>query len=221
MSSSDEPSSRSYESLEAENARLRARIRDLESKRSHGDDYGRRRRNRTSAEDRVRDLPSHASDAADRLTRGLTYAFAEHLQSGVDALTAVADEVFGGPRSGRTTSDRSYTDEPGENHAKSDHENEDDADDRRSGDRISDAMSDLAHGVVEGIHQSLDAPRRSAERFFDEIYDEQDRPRSYSKSYRRETQEGGSRVRKETTERKPFVSPETRTTSQKPTNPQS
>jgi hypothetical protein len=107
MNPINEESGRSQSSLEAENARLRARIRELESRYSdrRTDEYDEpwRRRHSEETEDRVRDIPSHAADTMERLARGLTHAFVEQLQSSVDAMHAVADEILGASRSRRRT----------------------------------------------------------------------------------------------------------------------
>jgi len=69
------PIGKEKESLETENAQLRARIEELEHP--------------------AQDLPFHAFDTADRLARGFTYALVEELQTGVDSINAMANKFFG------------------------------------------------------------------------------------------------------------------------------
>jgi hypothetical protein len=162
--------SRSQESLEAENARLKGRITELESERFE-EDVPAARRNRERSENFFGDVSSHAARTADNVTRGLVYAFIEQLQSGVDVMNTIADEIFGESRSRRRGADVSSDEE------------------KRSA-----AMS----GLAEGIHKSLEIPHRVAKRFFEELEapSESERPAG-QKPARRDR--GGS-VRRESTE---------------------
>jgi hypothetical protein len=228
MNPINEESGRSRESLEAENARLRARIRELESRysdrRANEYDEPWRRRRREETEDRVRDIPSHTADSLERLTRGLTYAFVEQLQSGVDALNVVADEILGPSRSTRRT--RYEGEERGEyRRRRTSRYEETEADEeydeergRRPGRRSADMMSDVAAGIAEVIHESLDTPRRVVERFFDAYYEEneprrrrEEEPRDRRWEARRER---GGRVQTELTETETVSPTGTRTTSE-------
>jgi hypothetical protein len=164
---------RSHESVEAENARLKARIRELESDR-FDEDAPSARRNRERSENRFSDVSSHAARTADNLSRGVFYALIEQMQSGVDVMNTIADEVFGESRTRRRDSN---SDE-----------------DTRSNDR----RSSVTSGIVEGIHESLEIPHRVAKRFFEELEpaSESDRPSSHKTA---RSERSGS-VRRESTE---------------------
>lgn len=138
---------RSQESVEAENARLKARIKELETER-FDDDVPAARGNRERSEFRFRDVSSHAARTADNVTRGLVYAFIEQLQSGVDVMNTIAEEVFAESRARRRGADFSS-----------------DEDIRPSEER----RFAVTSGLAEGIHESLNIPHRVAKRFFEEL----------------------------------------------------
>jgi hypothetical protein len=138
--------SRSQESVEAENARLKARIKELELER-FDDDTPRRYPERS--ENRFSDVSSHAARTADNVSRGMVYAFIEQLQSGVDVMNTIADEFFSEARTRRRDAGLST------------------AEDLRSDDE--ERRSTLSSGLAEGIHESLEIPHRMARRFFDEL----------------------------------------------------
>jgi hypothetical protein len=113
-------------------------------------------------EDRLRSIPNHARDEADRLARGLSYAAAEHLRSTSEVISSFADEFFtrtAQRRKERTSS--SSTDTKVE--SLSDVETEV----RSTTDRMSDAADDLLAGVTNSVHESISVPRRVIERFFE------------------------------------------------------
>ena len=71
MDATNKKADDTQKSLEAENARLQARVRELEAKLSEGGKEGserrRVRRTREETEDLVRDIPEHALDAFEDL----------------------------------------------------------------------------------------------------------------------------------------------------------
>jgi hypothetical protein len=167
MDASNPQSTITNQNLEAENARLRARIRELESDpsaraetdRSTASQRSRTRRTRTlspETEDRLRDIPSHALDELDRLARGVSYAMAENLRSTSDVITSVAEELFG-PKSQRrsesTTRRSSSVDTRVEVDRGQDRVVESDTD--PDVDRVSNMADDLVAGVAKGAHESL------------------------------------------------------------------
>ena len=145
-------------SLEAENARLRARVRELESKGSEKPGEGPGKSSHWSrleaAEDRVRDIPEHAYDTVNRLARGITSAQTEYVQGSLDSVNALLDEVFSRTRKGGKSSaasgeaDSSPLDAPRE------------------------LATDVASGIVECLHRALETPLRAVDRFFDAYYEE-------------------------------------------------
>jgi cell division septum initiation protein DivIVA len=165
------------EALETENQRMRARIKELESKLAEKGEAdstsGRRSRgSRTQAvspetEDRLRSIPGHARDELDRLARGLSYAAAEHLRATSDVINSFADEFFarsaerGAESRTRRSSRRATsgtvreTDQDTETHV------------QRAADNVSNMTDDVLAGVSRGIHESIETPRRVIERFFD------------------------------------------------------
>lgn len=191
--------SRSQESVEAENARLKARITELERERFDDDAP---RQNRVRSESRFSDISSHAARTADNVTRGMVYAFIEQLQSGVDVMNTIADEFFTEARTRRGASLRS------------DEDIRSDADEffseprtrRRSASLSSDEdirsdeerRSVLTSGLAEGIHESLEIPHRVARRFFEEL----DAPRESERyaGQRTTRRDRGRPVRRESTE---------------------
>jgi hypothetical protein len=195
MDPSNSQSTTTNQALEAENERLRARIKELESELSGGEDTSSRRRYRTrrtrrlseETEDSIRDIPSHAIDELDRLARGFSYAVAENLRSTSDVINGFADEVFGrrGERRSVSRTRRSrYEDE-----REQDREYESESD----RDQVSTASVDeVLAGVATGIHESLDMPRRVIERFFD-AYEEEPSSRSSERRVRVRTQDEPTR----------------------------
>ena len=176
------------QTLEAENARLRARMRDLESESSDtgSSQRPRRRRNRAvseETEDNLRDIPGHALDELGRLGQGLSYAVAEGFRSTSDFFTGFADEVSTQRpqrRSRRASSARqgvSLETEPEtepETHV------------------VSNVADDIVAGVSSGVHELLDAPRRVVEGLMDAYREE---PRSsITGEGRTRTVEGRSRT---------------------------
>jgi predicted metal-dependent phosphoesterase TrpH len=165
MTSTNKDSSR--ESLEAENARLRARVRELESRSSEGRTDatgGSARWHRwEEAEDRVRAIPDHAFDTVNRLARGLASAHAEYLQASLDATNAFLDDIVARSRTGRKASSTS----------------EDAVESSRE------LAADVASGIVECIHQSLETPLRAVDRFFDAYFEEGEAGRRHNAEPRR------------------------------------
>ncbi len=161
------------ETLETENQRMRARIKELESKlaeRGEGDSTSPRRSrgSRTrpvspETEERLRSIPGHARDEIDRLARGLSYAAAEHLRATSDVINSFADEFFA--RNAETRTHKSSkrpapgtareTDQDEESHV------------QRAADNVSRMTDDVLAGVSRGVHESIETPRRVIERFFD------------------------------------------------------
>lgn len=144
-------------SLEAENARLRARVSELESKNSEklaGGSVGSSGCSRwEETEDRVRDIPDHALDTVSRLARGIASAHVEFLQSSLDSTNALLTELFARSRSARKADATGGG--PGRSTMNAQRE----------------LAADVASGIVESIHRSLDAPLRAVDRFCDEYYE--------------------------------------------------
>jgi len=177
MDLTDSQANASNESLEAENARLRSRIRELQSElgERRETESGSTRRSRTrrtrriseETEDSLRDIPDHAMDELDRLARGFSYAAAEHFRSASDVINRFADEMFRGRPERRSESETRR-------------ESESDLD--REEDRLVDYTDDTLAGIAGGVHESIEMPRRVIERFFDAY--EEDLP---ARSSRRRT----------------------------------
>jgi hypothetical protein len=168
MSPTEREQVRSRESLEAENARLRARLRALESRGSaiREEEEGPSGGDRRDVADRAQNIPS-------RLARGLTYSLVEGMQASVDVLNVFADQVFRSPRSSRRTADDSDRVDARQDR-NSDLDTEPDlAEDteRRPADRAADVVADLASGIAKGINESLDIPRRAVKGFSDAYSD--------------------------------------------------
>jgi hypothetical protein len=175
-----------YATLEAENARLRARIRELEMRSSREtvdetDDSDRQRR-WDEADDRGRDIPDHAANTINRLGRAFMSAEAEMVRASLDAGRAVADEMRG--RSDKTRSSRAERDDRERDR------------DRKSRDS-STLMADLANGIAEAVHQSLELPVRAVDRFMEEFDRERERQRNEDRP--RRTRSSRSSVRSENT----------------------
>lgn len=194
--------SRSQESVEAENARLKARITELERERFYDDAP---RQSRTRSESRFSDVSSHAARTADNVTRGMVYAFIEQLQSGVDVMNTIADEFFSEPRTrsrgASLSSDEDtrydadeFFSEPRTRRRSASLSSDEDEDIRSDDER----RSVLSSGLAEGIHESLEIPHRVARRFFEEL----DAPRESERyaGQRITRRDRGRPVRRESTE---------------------
>ena len=187
---SNVPLTTSASSTEAENARLRERIRNLEAELSRGSEQRRSTSRRDRDEDSFRDVATHAADEASRFLRGLTFAMVEQLRASAKVADAIADEVFtrqeSEPASERSSSsssrryrarDRSYR--SSYSRYESDERSYDDEDDRadnegrRARRRTRNLANDVVSGVIEGLHQSVEVPRRVVSRFY-EAYAEDD-----------------------------------------------
>ena len=163
----------SREPLETENQRMRARIKELESKLAEKDgrDSTASRRSRSSrtpivspeTEDRLRSIPDQARDELDRLARGLSYAAAEHLRATSDVISGFADEFFARTAERRSDSRARRS----SNRAKSSAAREANEGAEPPVERVSNMTDDLLSGVSRGIHDSIEIPRRVVERLFD------------------------------------------------------
>lgn len=163
----------SKESLETENQRMRARIKELESKLAEkGDvDSTASRRSRSfrrpmvspETEDRLRSIPDHARGELDRLARGLSYAAAEHLRATSDVINSFADEFFARTAERRSDSRARRS----SNRATSGATRETNEGAETPVERVSNMTDDVLAGVSRGIYESIEIPRRVIERFFD------------------------------------------------------
>jgi cell division septum initiation protein DivIVA len=132
--------------LAAENARLKARIDELEAElQSKGS--GKKSKSHTETDKLVHDMPDKAADEATRLLHALAHAFVEQLRSSADVIKVVADEAF------KRREQRSSKDE------------------RLDEMRLSEIEDDLASVLNKGIDKSLDVPRRVVDKFY-EVYQE-------------------------------------------------
>ncbi len=133
--------------LEAENAQLHARVRELE------DRVLRETVPPPSAHDRptgpdVNHIHDKISDEANRLARAVTFAFLEQLRSAADVLKSVADETF--RREEERANRSAAADAPPS---------------RIAMQRLAEFPSDLASIIAKGTEGTLGASRRVAETF--------------------------------------------------------
>jgi hypothetical protein len=147
------------EALQAENARLRARISALESEHTAGETQ---REAAGPAEepkqppilsdetrDLLKDLGSSSLSEIDRLARGLTYALVESIHGTADAVNAAAETAFG------ERADRRAAQRTGE-----------------AQDTLRGSTDDLVASVTTGIRAALQNSHRVARRFLDAYDDE-------------------------------------------------
>jgi hypothetical protein len=129
--------------IEAENARLQARIDELEAElRSRSSQT----RHTESAKLRNETLDK-VSDEASRLVHAMSLAFVEDLRAVADVVKAVSDEAFK-RRDERVAKDEDIKDM-----------------------RLSDVENDVAAVLNKGIEKTIAAPRRAIDKFY-EVYRE-------------------------------------------------
>jgi phage-related minor tail protein len=130
--------------LAAENARLKARIDELEAE-LHAQGSGKPAAH-PDIDRLTRDMPEKAADEASRLFHAMANAFVEHLRSVADVINVVADEAFKRKeeRSSRESND---------------------------GMRLSEVENDIASVLNKGIEKFLATPRRVVDKFY-ETYQE-------------------------------------------------
>jgi hypothetical protein len=138
-------------------------------------------------EDIVRDLTSRAADEANKLIRGLAFAYLEQLRLSANVVTTIAEEVFRRNRPGGTgrgarsrrrrdderesARDRAsmrerYADERDEYEGEREHEGR--ARRRRTAAGLAgDLPGDLYTGILKAVDQSLRIPGRTIERFYE------------------------------------------------------
>jgi len=131
--------------LAAENARLKARIDELEAA-LHAEGSG-KPGSHPDIHRLTRDMPEKAADEANRLFHAWANAFVEHLRSVADVINVVADEAF------KRREERSSRDESTE------------------GMSLSDVENDIASVLNKGIEKFLATPRRVVDKFY-ETYQE-------------------------------------------------
>ena len=130
--------------LAAENARLKARIDELEAE-LHTKGSG-KSASHLDTDRLIHDMPEKAADEANRLFLAMAHAFVEQLRSTADVINAVADEAF------KRREERSSRDESMKV-------------------RLIDFENDIASVLNKGIEKVLATPRRVVDKFY-EVYQE-------------------------------------------------
>lgn len=149
-------------------------------------------------DDRVRDLTARAADEANKLIRGLAFAYLEQLRLSANVVTTIAEEVFRRNRPGRagrgSRSRRRLDDdrEPARDRAYM-RERYDDELDEYEGERerewrarrrstaaglAGDLPGDLYTGIVKAVDQSLRIPGRTIERFYESFRETEEAERA-------------------------------------------
>src|SRR5260370_39204087 len=81
---------------EAENSKLKARIKELEEKLATKQPVQEKRAsNRQEAQDLVIDLPRHAGEELSNLARAWTNVMIEQAQAGIEIWSSIADSILG------------------------------------------------------------------------------------------------------------------------------
>jgi len=131
--------------LAAENARLKARIEELEAQ-LHTKGSG-KPASHSDIDRLTHDIPEKAAHEANRLVHAMAHAFVEQLRSTADVINVVADEAYK-RKEERSTRDESIDEM-----------------------RLRDLENDIASVLSKGIEKFLATPRRVVNKFY-EVYQE-------------------------------------------------